>query len=494
MNAIFNESQNQLFYTDTALALQGTHSIMNRALVIMDELSPPQRGPRLACSTVRKVHSIRAAVREWRTAEGITSNVSGSVLFTQGYSDQPTEVRLELHGLQQLASGLHVHEVWVPIDRRFPCSIDAVHDAYNPLQIDSSGGIGIAPGVGSADQYEVGDLGGKFGGLTGKTSDHSSHLDRILSMYAPHSIVGRSVVIYQQRRNFRWTCGTIEPQLDKQQGILLQAMVSFHDPQHVIQGYVRLRQFEYKDGSTSVTWMNVNLKHAGNQNRNVTNDHGWAVYVNQVGADAFIAAPTVRCLASGFRWNPFLVESKSKSYERDCNQWNPLRCEMGDLTGRLGGLRIGGKKQLFADPNLPLVGNHSVMFRSLIIFDDKHRDRKLACGNILPERQLQASLSVRTHAGFTLESFMDHFRRKLQVAEWLAQLDLAASRPILDGQCVQATIRFFGADAHRLQIEFSNLLNLGSVVKQIQGVQKTIHTSYKPCRTCELRLYKKNLN
>lgn len=422
-------------------------------------------------------------MREWKTSVGVKSNLSGSVTFNQDTVFDPTEVKINLHGLNG-ASNYHLHESWVPRDRLFPCSPDSVYGYFNPFELDGS--IGVLPGVGSKDQYEAGDLGGKYGLLNGKTHERKDVLDTSLTLHGLNSIVGRSLVVNKEERNFQWTCGTIRAEIRKGEGRELVALASFNNEKDEIEGFIRFKQFEYKDGSLSSTWVELSLKHAGDFNRNVTKNHKWAVYVNQVGADAYIDLKNVRCLAGGYRWNPYLVESKSERYGRDCRPQNQLRCEMGDLTGKLGPLTIGEKPRIFVDQNLPLIGNFSVMFRSLIIFDrDGSESNKIACTNILPDIQLIGSVTVKKTPSFTVEKFMAHMRKQLQTKKWLVEADLANTNYILKGECVQITVRYYGSEAHRLQIEFSNLLNLGSVVRQANGRQETVHTFYKPCRSCK---------
>lgn len=76
-------------------------------------------------------------------------------------------------------------------------------------------------------------------------------------------------------------------------------------------------------------------------------------------------------------------------------------------------------------------------------------------------------------------------RKQLNTKRWLVEADLSNTNYILKGECVQITVRFYSSEAHRLQIEFSNLLNLGSVVRTANGRQETVHTFYKPCKSCK---------
>ena len=228
------------------------------------------------------------------------------------------------------------------------------------------------------------------------------------------------------------------------EGREIVAIASFDDSRNAVSGYVRMRQFEYKSGSLSPTWLEVDIRYPGSQNRNVTAGHDWAIFVNQVGADAFNNVPTVRCLAAGFRWNPFLAASDNKNYRKDCSKINPMRCEMGDMSGKHGTLTIGSKRMVLEDDNLPLTGNFSVMGRSVVIFDKNRNNLKLACANIKPDLHLVTSVAIRRTPSFTVSRFMDHMRDLLGTKPWLVSAELESVKLIVDGECIQITIHFYG--------------------------------------------------
>lgn len=442
ISAFRGSRQVKVFYQDILLPLSGPHSVVGRSLVIHDENGPSVRGNRLACAPITRQHAISAAVRKWRVGSGVSSNVSGSITFYQSTAFDRTYGKAFLHGLNGMAGGYHVHEVWVPGDKEFPCSNDCVYGHYNPLAVDVS--VGPLPGASTSDQYEVGDLSGKFGPLDYKAVHKSDFVDTSLPLHGVNSIIGRSVVVHKMERNARWVCGTIWPEVSKDEGKEVVAIASFDNPRHSVSGFVRFRQFEYKSGGTSPTWLEVELRYPGQQNRNVTEGHEWAIFVNQVGEDAFNSVPSVRCLASGYRWNPFLAASGNKNYQKDCSPANPLRCEMGDMTGKHGHLTIGSKRLVLADENLPLTGNFSIMHRSIVIMDKKRSNLKLACANIKPDAHLVSSVAVRRHPSFTVATFMDHMRQVLDTSSWLVSADLESVKLILDGECVQITIHFYG--------------------------------------------------
>lgn len=39
-----------------------------------------------------------------------------------------------------------------------------------------------------------------------------------------------------------------------------------------------------------------------------TRNHNWAVWVNPVGVDAAVKVQDTRCVAGGYRWNPYFTQ------------------------------------------------------------------------------------------------------------------------------------------------------------------------------------------
>lgn len=58
-----------------------------------------------------------AAVRHWSYGAGIPSNVTGSIVFKQESEFDLSEVHIDLGGLERYASGYHVHELPVPMEK-----------------------------------------------------------------------------------------------------------------------------------------------------------------------------------------------------------------------------------------------------------------------------------------------------------------------------------------------------------------------------------------
>ncbi|CAG2170626.1 unnamed protein product, partial [Oppiella nova] len=170
-------------------------------------------------------------------------------------------------------------------------------------------------------------------------------------------------------------------------------------------------------------------------------------------------------------------------YKKDCSPLNPLRCAMGDLSGRHGFLSVGSERTLISDPNLPLSGNYSVMGRSLIIFKSNGDVIPLGCANIKPDVHLVSNVAVRKNPAFTVAKFMSHMRGLLSTTDWLVVPDIHYTKDIANNECVQLSVNFYGPEAHKLQVEFSNLINLGTVKRQTRTGIQSVSTFYKPCKT-----------
>lgn len=447
------------FYTDLHLPLQGPHSVMQRSAVIHDVGAPAHRGDRLACAALLPLHPVTAAVRRWLPG---AQNLTGYFVWRQDSPEDTASVQVRLRGLARQASAYRVHALPVPLEQHFPCK--AVREAHGGTL----------------------ELSARYGDLSGKTDESFKALDPGLQLFGKDSVIGHSVVIQMGDR--RSACGSILPEMEAKKGRELVAIASFDHPKLALQGYIRLRQLEYKDGGVSDTYILVDLRHPGKYDRNQTRGHQWAVYVNQVAHDALEQDERSRCIAAGFRWNPYLAQSNMDSYNKECSPKSPLRCEMGDLSGKLGRLNIGTGPAIYTDSNLPLVGNFSVLGRSIIVFAKDGSNLRKACANIKLDIHLVRHVSVRKFPGFSSGAFMEHMRTMLNATDWLVMADSQSEQDILEGQCTQLTVHFFGPEAHRRQIEFGNLITLGSVRRQTPTGLKLIRTFYKPCKTLDEEL------
>ena len=101
--------------------------------------------------------------------------------------------------------------------------------------MDKSASPSIA--TGSVDQYEVGDLSGKFGDLKGQDRVQGTFVDPSLCLWGPNSVLGRSVVIHHSPVPHRWVCANIE--LDHKERNAKQYFQYFCNPKWSILNLIR---------------------------------------------------------------------------------------------------------------------------------------------------------------------------------------------------------------------------------------------------------------
>jgi hypothetical protein len=120
----------------------------------------------------------------------------------------------------------------------FPCEGSSLYGDWNPLNVNPS--LSPPPGNGTTDQYEMGDLSGKFGLLDGLVSLDAVYNDSKLPLFGTHAILGRSVIIHKKNKNMRWACSSIERGYAPGEARELRAIASFHHPLGYAYGYIRM--------------------------------------------------------------------------------------------------------------------------------------------------------------------------------------------------------------------------------------------------------------
>lgn len=143
--------------------------------------------------------------------------VSGSVGFTQNSPWDATRIDIALNGLRGVAGPYHVNgeslrtrqpmhgaiphyaipRTEFPIGPISPhidedtnvCAAQFTGEHWNPLRVEIA--RSPPPSQGTHDQYEVGDLSGKHGLISGAVQFSSSFFDDSLPLFGRNSIVGR---------------------------------------------------------------------------------------------------------------------------------------------------------------------------------------------------------------------------------------------------------------------------------------------------------------
>ncbi|XP_012281553.1 uncharacterized protein LOC105700357 [Orussus abietinus] len=451
-------------FTDSMLPLAGSSSILGKSLVIYDDHGPVARGERLACSRINTVYRRKAVVKDW-FGNGEEATVRGKLEIIQQSEYDVTDVEVDLEGLNGKMRGYHVHTTPVEIDLAFPCEGTSLYGTWNPLNVNI---LKVPPpGEGTTDQYEMGDLSGKFGTLENRKRYRAVYNDTMLPLFGPRSILGRSVVIHKKDKDLRWACSTIERGYAPSEARELRAIASFHHPQGFAYGYIRMTQLVYRDDSKSETIIEVNLHHPGKHDRNVTRNHNWAIYVNPVGVDATVKIKDTRCVAAGYRWNPYFTQLadplNEDLYRQECGPDLPLRCHVGDVSARLGPIDIGVERRVFTDQNFPLEGPVSAMGKSIVILDKDLGNDRFACANIEPDNDIVKYANIRKPPRFVVAQFLEDVRKVLGVPEWMLSIDGRRTKILHSGGCVQFLMHFKGPIANKLEQDFSKLISTGKL-------------------------------
>ena len=223
----------------------------------------------------------------------------------------------------------------------------------------------------------MGDLSRKYGLLNGKDALSETYTDFNLPLFGFNSVMGRSIVIHKDETGGpRWVCVNI-----RDTAALTYALATFTFP---VIGHVLLQQ--RMGESLSETSVYVELDY-GDGSTTATTGHSWAVHANLVNDDMLSTDVSTRCVSAGDIFNPTTVSSSN--YNTQCQPSDPLRCELGDLKAKHGGLSVRGAggsspaRAFFTDVNLPLQGVQSVVGKSLVLKGASGSSQNLACANVL---------------------------------------------------------------------------------------------------------------
>lgn len=174
------------FFSDATSWLPGS-GIIGRSIVIHQA---EKGGPRIACANVTMIRVLKASLGTWFGLEMST----GQVQFSQTVPQGPTTINVSLINLNSLAGGYHVHIMPIKPGSVEPCSNANIGGHFNPLAWNITNSP--APGAGTVDQYEIGDISGKFGMLTGLNQSNAVYMDPDMPLIGPYSIVGRTLVVH----------------------------------------------------------------------------------------------------------------------------------------------------------------------------------------------------------------------------------------------------------------------------------------------------------
>lgn len=174
------------FFTDTTAWVSGLSSMIGRSVVIH---GPDEASRRIACANITLLRFRSAHTGSWQGS----GSSGGNIHFFQVSPRGPTNLNVSFTGLEAKAGGYHVHLLPVKSGPE-PCSNENVMGHFNPYGVNIS--TSPSPGNGTVDQYEIGDISGKFGSLADQNQFEHSYKDSNMPLNGPNSIIGRSLVIH----------------------------------------------------------------------------------------------------------------------------------------------------------------------------------------------------------------------------------------------------------------------------------------------------------
>ena len=302
--------------------MSGGESVVNKKLIIFDK---DANKTQLFCGPIKLVSEYHLK----STFEaGQNEGVSGSIVFKQRTPYHPTAIEINLSGLNKRATQYHVHEFPIDADETSRCNhvnLGAPLDPYNVTK-----GASPALGTDTADKYEVGDMSGKYGLLTNKTT-----FQKTVSDPSPH-IFGLKIItiLIHNDKGAGLACADIIPA----EAILLSATVNFTSTAtSVLSGAAKLRQYIQSNGAVTQTIVVINLKYQADSSTK-TPDHNWHTHILPV--DKVVGV----CSSVTGHYNPTKVSVAKPPYSSQCDGRHPYRVRLVTPVQKLENILSEGKQ------------------------------------------------------------------------------------------------------------------------------------------------------
>lgn len=376
--------------------LSGSKSDVGKTLVLWENGSPK------ICASVYELLPMEA--------EGSfdVDGVKGKIHFKQDSELSPTVVTADVKGLGSKAKSYHVHVYKVQDsvmvnkrNTRSMCGSGYLAGHWNPYGTTSAN-----PGNGTVDQYEIGDLSGKYGTISNLEELSFTHSDYNLPLFGKNSILYRSLVIHY-KNNSRWMCTNIFP---KDPTFHFKAESIFQGPD--FNGTISVEQASFikRYAHSHVTTFFLQLE---SLNKSVKSyNHKWHIHQDRVTVDQMWTMGK-RCKSPLAHYNPYSVSLKA-NYSANCSPKNLLRCELGDLSSKLSKYDIGGGKKRFTESENYFAGLNSILGRSIVVHAKDSEGPRLGCASL----QTNSSSFVKKELTFMHQrnNNTDDFRQSLAEA------------------------------------------------------------------------------
>ncbi|XP_068176652.1 uncharacterized protein cusr [Antennarius striatus] len=398
------------FFTDVTSHLLAS-GIIGRSIVFHEE----ERGPtRIACANITKVRVPRANLGPWKGPGMIT----GQIYFSQAVPQGPTTINVSLMNLNFSAGGYHVHVLPIIPGSADPCSNANILGHYNPFNFNIS--ESPEPGVGTVDQYEIGDLSGKFGTLNGLDESLAVFMDPYLPLSGPYSVVGRSIVVHYPNGSRLQCANIISNKSSEAHLITAQAVFSGS-----VNGTVKLNQQMFTDGSTCDVIIEINLQTLVRETEMTL-----SLLIQSMGQ----TTTQQQCGNLGSVYNPFNMASMSPS----CSVESQLSCVPGEISARHGNISLN-QRMILTDSIIILSGDNTIVGRSLLLMNGS---TVIDCADIMPVSS-SASLTFLTMDNFSRPAIRSYVASKMSVDK--SRVTILAGYPVsaAGGRC--QTVKFLVA-------------------------------------------------
>ncbi|KAI2811849.1 hypothetical protein BLOT_003029 [Blomia tropicalis] len=332
----------------------------------------------VSCASIDTIQSKRVVARFDNDP-----HLVGQVMFSQESPIDPTLVDIELkHNEYAYSYGIDELPTISRHNEEIKQCANINNIIYNPANI-SPFSVPIE-GLGTSDQYAIGDLSGKYGTLLQKQDEKISTVDFNLPLFGKNSIVGRALVFYAPNGTTVGCANLEQPETE-----MAITFATFDRP---IQGQIILKQ--RKNNCTDDTYVYFEISRSQNANGSLpssTFEHEWSIREKSVFTDNSWSTP--ECNDIGEILNPY-NKTIDTIYDRDCNPSNMITCRLGDMSRKLSTIDIvpyqvtelgmpNLKKYYFIDSFLPLCGPNSIIGKSIQINMNNRSSEALSCTNLV---------------------------------------------------------------------------------------------------------------